>query len=138
MEAREDVGSPLLTGKQMDMPPARDVGELLIRHLRVGRVSVVREPCAVCGEEKSEMHHVRSVASAARGKRAGSDNHYLEIMRLANRKVVPLCKEHHLAVHRGTYDGPALRAMAGYFNAIGARVPPAQLAVVFEDKRTLE
>ena len=29
-------------------------------------------------------------------------------------KQIPVCKKHHLAIHKGTYNGPALRSLKGY------------------------
>lgn len=29
-------------------------------------------------------------------------------------KQIPVCKGHHNAIHKGTYNGPALRSLKGY------------------------
>lgn len=95
----------------------------MLRHIKTARTSLLKEPCAVCGASPAEQHHVRSVASAKKGRTQGTYGHFLEVMRLANRKQVPLCKFHHNAVHRGEYSGPDLRALAGYFHSSGVRIP---------------
>lgn len=46
------------------------------------------------------MHHVRSL----QGKGAG----FLAVMRAMNRKQIPVCKQCHMKIHRGEYDGKAL------------------------------
>lgn len=67
------------------------------------RVSRTRlnKPCCICqAEDKIEMHHVKHVRK--QGYRY-KGFHYE--MALLNRKQVPLCKQCHIRVHMGLYDG---------------------------------
>ena len=58
--------------------------------------------CLVCGETPSEKHNVRQIKDLkARYKRQEIDYWTLQ-MSAVNRKQIPLCKAHHLAVHKGT------------------------------------
>lgn len=127
MVTEQDVGhNPRSPRKDV----AREEGMVhpqMLRHIKTARASLLQEPCAVCGATPTEQHHVRSVAAAKKGRRAGTYGHFMEVMRLANRKQVPLCKAHHTAAHRGEYSGPDLRALAGYFNAVGVRIPGQKL-----------
>lgn len=57
--------------------------------------------CYLCNSNlQVEMHHVRSL----KGKGAG----FLSVMRAMNRKQIPVCKQCHMKIHRGEYDGKAL------------------------------
>jgi retron-type reverse transcriptase len=57
--------------------------------------------CYLCNSNlQVEMHHVRSL----QGKGAG----FLAVMRAMNRKQIPVCKQCHMKIHRGEYDGKAL------------------------------
>lgn len=124
---RASLGGNLLNHPGPEVRGAKGLDQLLVQHLRLARQSWVLLPCAICGHPVTEMHHVRSVAKALRTKKPGSLNYYLEAMRMANRKTVPLCREHHQQVHRGAYDGPSLRSMLGFFADQGARVDPRRV-----------
>ena len=67
---------------------------------RVSRSSL-NKPCSICKTmAKVEMHHVKHVRkNGKRYKGFHSD------MAILNRKQVPLCRDCHMAVHRGDYDG---------------------------------
>lgn len=55
--------------------------------------------CAICGTDKNvEMHHVRAV-------RKGKVTGFTQVMNQLNRKMIPLCREHHMDVEFGRYDG---------------------------------
>jgi nicotine oxidoreductase len=61
--------------------------------------------CVVCGtKEGIQMHHIRHI----NGYHEKTKMAFQKIMGLLNRKQVPLCKEHHLQVHKGTYDDLSL------------------------------
>lgn len=60
--------------------------------------------CAVCGSsDKVVMHHVRHVRKS-NSKLKG----FHALLSRVNRKQVPVCFEHHWAIHNGTYDGRSL------------------------------
>jgi retron-type reverse transcriptase len=126
ISGRDSLGGGLLNCPGPEVLGAKGLEQLLAQHLRLARQSWVLLPCAICGHPNTEMHHVRSVAKVLCSTKPGSLNYYLEAMRMANRKTVPLCREHHLQVHRGAYDGPSLRALVGFFSDQGACVDPRQ------------
>jgi len=65
---------------------------------RLGKV------CAICGKnDENQMHHVRHIRKS--GVKYGGFDKYLGAI---NRKQIPLCKQHHLEVHNGKYDGKSL------------------------------
>jgi len=55
------------------------------------------------------MHHIKHVRQVLKKKSPKSFNAYLEAMRLVNRKTLPVCREHHLQIHCGNYDGVSLK-----------------------------
>ncbi len=58
--------------------------------------------CVVCGRKDGvEIHHLRSIAGLRRSLRRGSANWFEAQMRAINRKQAPLCKEHHIRLHKG-------------------------------------
>lgn len=89
------------------MTPERDITQLLLKNLRIGRMNLLNWNCIFCGE-KAEMHHVKHVRKVLKSKKKGSYNYYLEAMRAINRKVIPVCKKHHQMIHKGEYDGVKL------------------------------
>lgn len=133
MVTEQDVGHDPRTPRTDVTRGEGLVHSQLLRHIRTARAALLEEACAVCGATPAEQHHIRSVFAAKKGRVKGTYGHFLEILRLANRLVVPLCRPHHRAVHRGEYSGPELRALAGYFGASGARVPRAQLEVLLAE-----
>lgn len=59
--------------------------------------------CAVCGsEDHVEYHHVKHI-------KVGKVTGFLQIMKQLNRKQIPCCKECHRKIHKGLYDGMALK-----------------------------
>lgn len=67
------------------------------------RVSRTRlnKPCCICqSRKKVEMHHVKHVRK--QGHRYAG---FQAEMALLNRKQVPLCRQCHIGVHQGIYDG---------------------------------
>jgi len=62
-------------------------------------------PCVICGENKNiEMHHVRHVRKI--GQKVKGFNRVLASI---NRKQIPVCRNCHNKIHKGEYDGIALR-----------------------------
>jgi group II intron reverse transcriptase/maturase len=71
-------------------------------------------PCLICGSERHvNMHHVRHIRKMEVRKPPG----FLAIMRALNRKQVPVCRECHLKIHSGEYDGLSLKDLAYDFTA---------------------
>jgi hypothetical protein len=57
-------------------------------------------PCAVCGSyEDIQMHHVRALKDIAK-----STNAIHKYMIAIERKQIPVCREHHLELHRGKWS----------------------------------
>jgi len=65
--------------------------------------------CAIpnCTIKSSAWHHIKH-----RKKYKG--NHINKAILSYTAKQIPLCKDHHTAVHNGTYGGPSLRKLIGY------------------------
>lgn len=65
--------------------------------------------CAVpnCTLKASEWHHIRH-------RKRIKGNHVQRSIYAYTAKQIPLCKNHHLLVHAGKYDGPSLRKLPGY------------------------
>jgi retron-type reverse transcriptase len=65
--------------------------------------------CAIpnCTLKASEWHHIKH-----RKRIKGNINH--KSLYAYTAKQIPLCKNHHLIVHSGKYDGPSLRKLPGY------------------------
>lgn len=63
--------------------------------------------CCICGEPNSksnpiEAHHLKHIK---KGKISG----FSEVMKALNRRTIPVCHQCHLNIHKGKYDGLALR-----------------------------
>jgi thymidine kinase len=57
-------------------------------------------PCAICGShENVQMHHVRALNDIAK-----SENTVHKHMIAIQRKQIPVCREHHLALHKGNWS----------------------------------
>ncbi|MFC7474668.1 reverse transcriptase domain-containing protein [Dankookia sp. GCM10030260] len=63
--------------------------------------------CCICGKADGvEMHHIRHVLKMGQ-KTTG----FARLMATINRKQIPVCKEHHDAIHGGLYDGIGLGSL---------------------------
>lgn len=75
--------------------------------------SSIAKPCSVCGDTldkvQIEMHHVRHIRKLS-DKRQATGFH--RILRMLNRKQIPVCKICHEKIHRGEYDSLKLSDMA--------------------------
>jgi len=96
-----------------------NVTQLILKNLKLAKKSVVKMPCIICGDPLSEMHHIKSVRKTLKKKVPKSFNYYMEVMRLVNRKVIPVCKYHHNLIHAGKYDGVSLKLMFQNFKQQG-------------------
>jgi hypothetical protein len=66
-------------------------------------ISELRQPCTICGSKKLiEIHHVKALSKNK------SKDFLTQTMQRMNRKQVPLCKECHIKVHKGIYNGPKI------------------------------
>jgi hypothetical protein len=65
--------------------------------------------CAIpnCTLKASEWHHIKH-RKRIKGIRINKS------LYAYTAKQIPLCKNHHLLVHSGKYDGPSLRKLRGY------------------------
>ena len=71
-----------------------------VYYSRRSRTLLFKE-CILCGSnDQVEMHHIRSL----KGKSTG----FLTVMQAINRKQIPVCRQCHMKIHRGEYDGKAL------------------------------
>ncbi len=75
--------------------------------------STVTKPCCICGETRDTahivMHHVRHIRKLSAKRQATGFN---RILRMLNRKQIPVCTACHDHIHRGTYDSLKLSDMA--------------------------
>lgn len=56
----------------------------------------------ICGETPSEMHHVRKIKDLTSRYKDKKIDYWPQQMAAINRKQIPLCKAHHIALHRGS------------------------------------
>ena len=94
------------------------VENLLFKHLKLAKIHQIHWPCVICGKP-AEMHHIKHVRQVLKKKSPKSFNAYLEAMRLVNRKTLPVCREHHLQIHSGKYDGVSLKKLFATFKSKG-------------------
>jgi group II intron reverse transcriptase/maturase len=64
--------------------------------------SNLNKGCLVCGETPSEMHHVRKVKDLKARYKTGKIDYWTFQMASVNRKQIPLCLAHHIAIHKDT------------------------------------
>jgi len=65
--------------------------------------------CCICGKTESiDMHHIRHVRKMSDKKAKG----FIKLMAILNRKQVPVCRQCHLGIHSGKYDGLKLEDLA--------------------------
>jgi predicted HNH restriction endonuclease len=75
--------------------------------------SSIAKPCCICGDTMDkaqiEMHHVRHIRKLS-DKRQATGFH--RVLRMLNRKQIPVCKACHDSIHRGKHDSLKLSDMA--------------------------
>lgn len=80
---------------------------------RLGTRSKLGKPCCICGKTAQEtqivIHHVRHIRKLSNKREAVGFNH---ILRMLNRKQIPVCENCHRKIHQGTYDGLRLSHLA--------------------------
>jgi hypothetical protein len=71
--------------------------------IRMRTRSKLGRPCCICGETLRQivMHHVRHIRKLSHKKEATGFN---RILRMLNRKQIPVCETCHRKIHRGEYD----------------------------------
>lgn len=83
--------------------------DLLRWSMKLHSRSKLGKPCCICNStEQVEMHHVRHIRKID-GKKPDGVN---AILRLMNRKQIPVCNRCHQKIHRGEYDGIRLGDLA--------------------------
>ena len=87
-----------------DFISVKDLIQGLDKRSKRGR-SDLTGPCSLCGSQKKiEIHHVKKLSKGSKQK-----DYLLTVMSRMNRKQIPICQKCHIKIHRGHYDGEALR-----------------------------
>jgi predicted HNH restriction endonuclease len=75
----------------------------VVKYYSVRSHSAFDQNCRICGStEKIEMHHVKHI-------RKGKVKGFTQIMNQLNRKQIAVCRECHMKIHKGQYDGISLK-----------------------------
>jgi len=89
-----------------DEPKAMD--ELFKMYFNRRSRSMLGMDCAICGDnDRVQSHHLRHIR-----KMGDKVKGFSRVMASVNRKQIPVCHECHWHVHRGNYDGIALKLLA--------------------------
>lgn len=64
--------------------------------------SNLNRECLICGETPCEMHHVKKIKDLVSRYKDKKIDYWTLQMAAINRKQIPLCKAHHIALHRGS------------------------------------
>jgi group II intron reverse transcriptase/maturase len=85
--------------------------DLVQTAIRMRTRSKLGQPCCICGETAGQivMHHVRHIRKLSNKREATGFN---RILRMLNRKQIPVCEICHRNIHRGTYDSLKLAELA--------------------------
>ncbi|CAK2186220.1 putative nicotine oxidoreductase [Vibrio crassostreae] len=76
--------------------------DLITRSLRT--ISKLEAPCCICGEpEGVAMHHVKHIKKMGQKVKG-----FTKVHAMINRKQIPVCKDCHIKIHNGKYDGMKL------------------------------
>jgi hypothetical protein len=80
----------------------------------------------------AEMHHLKHVRQRLCHKKPGTFYAYLEVMRMVNRKTLPVCRKHHLEIHRGS-----LKQLFAAFNEqeVGFKMAKAKALIKEVEKK---
>jgi len=90
--------------RNFDFMSVEDLIADVDKRIKRGR-NDLKGPCVLCGsQQKIEIHHVRKLSRGSKKK-----DYLTTIMARMNRKQIPICKKCHIKIHRGVYDGKALR-----------------------------
>jgi len=78
---------------------------LAITRWKIRTISSLDKDCSICGSTtKIEMHHIRHLNSS-------ETRSYVLQLRAMNRKQIPVCRDCHVKIHNGEYDGVALNKL---------------------------
>jgi hypothetical protein len=87
--------------------------DLIRSEMHMRSRSSIAKPCCICGDTMDkaqiEMHHVRHIRKLS-DKRQATGFH--RVLRMLNRKQIPVCKACHDSIHRGKHDSLKLSDMA--------------------------
>jgi len=87
--------------------------DLIQSEMHMRSRSSIAKPCCNCGETldkvQIEMHHVRHIRKLSDKRQATGFN---RVLRMLNRKQIPVCKGCHGKIHQGKYDSIKLSDMA--------------------------
>ena len=77
--------------------------DLVSTAARMRTRSKLGQPCCICGETAGQivMHHVRHIRKLSHKREATGFN---RVLRMMNRKQIPVCTLCHGKIHRGEYD----------------------------------
>jgi len=64
--------------------------------------SNLNKECLICEETPCEMHHVKKIKDLVSRYKDKKIDYWTLQMAAINRKQIPLCKAHHIALHRGS------------------------------------
>lgn len=64
--------------------------------------SNLNQKCLICGKIPVEMHHVKKIKDLVSRYKDKKIDYWTLQMAAINRKQIPLCKAHHIALHRGS------------------------------------
>jgi len=81
----------------------------------------------------AEKRHLKHVRQRLCRKKPGTFDAYLEAMRIVNRKTLPVCRKHHLEIHRGIYDGKSLKQLFVAFNEQGVGFKMAKAKALIKE-----
>ena len=79
--------------------------------IRMRTRSKLGKPCCICNEAVGQivMHHVRHIRKMSNRREVTG---FTRIMRMMNRKQIPVCEHCHQKIHRGEYDNLKLSELA--------------------------
>lgn len=67
--------------------------------------SKLNSNCLICDSDLNiEMHHISALKLKTK-----SDNSFTQVMRNMQRKQIPVCRNCHIKIHKGAYDGQSLK-----------------------------
>lgn len=77
--------------------------DLVSTAARMRTRSKLGQPCCICGETAGQivMHHIRHIRKLSHKREAAGFN---RVLRMINRKQIPVCTTCHGKIHRGEYD----------------------------------
>lgn len=83
-------------------------------NFKVSTINHLGQVCSSCGSSSNiEMHHLRHIKTIS-----SNLDSFGQMMAKINRKQVPLCRDCHVKVHKGTYQGLSLKNYNKVFREI--------------------